>query len=182
MATNNKRDDTTNSQKDSNERLGKVVESLEKVTQGTKQMIFDMAKSLSELEIIQSFNQQSLDMFTIMIEITKRMGCEDKYKVTGYKVLFDNALKINAKLPVDKFTLIILEYAAEIYDEKEDCFLTMPIPDANVNVGNGFGIIRSEMFKNLWKQLGPTDKNLLKDNIILLTTFAHVYLYKTLLK
>ena len=162
--------------------LKNVIKSLERVPQETKQMIFDMATGMSDLEIMQSFNQQAFDTFTLLIAITIRMGKEKECKVTGYKVLFDNAVKINKKLPLDKFTLIILEYAAEIYAEEEDCFLNMEVPDTNINVGNEFGIFRSEMFKKLWKIMNSKDKKDMKDNIILLTTFAHTYLYKTILK
>jgi hypothetical protein len=164
------------------QRLNNVITSLDRVPQETKQMIFSMTQGMSEQEIIQSFNQKALDLFTLLIIITTKIGKEDEYKMSGYKNLFDNAIKINAKLPVDKFTLLILEFAAEIYAEEEDCFLNMSIPDTNVNVGNEFGIIRSEMFKKLWVVLNKNDKNLLKENIILLTTFAHTYLYKTLIK
>ncbi len=161
--------------------IDNVIESLERVSQETKEMIFEMAKGMTEMEIIHSFNQKALDLFTLLITITTRMGKENEYKVGGYKKLFDSAIKINTKLPIDKFTLIILEFAAEIYAGKENCFLEMSIPDTNVNVGNEFSIIRSEMFKKLWVVLDDNDKNILKDNIILLTTFAHVHLYKTLL-
>lgn len=164
------------------ERLNNVIASLDKVLPETKQMIFDMANSMSELEIIQSFNQQAFDLFTLISNIVKRMKIENEYKVEGYKTIFDSAVKINTKLPVDKFTLIILEFASEIYAENEDCFLNMSIPDAKVNVGNEFSLIRSELFKKLWKILDKKDKLVVKDNVILLTTFAHVYLYKSLLK
>ncbi|XWV25189.1 hypothetical protein QJ856_gp0583 [Tupanvirus deep ocean] len=163
------------------QRLTRVIDSLEKVPRETKQMVFDMAQSMTELEIIRSFNQQALDMFNLMIVITKRMNKEKDCNVAGYKALFDNAIKINAKLPLDKFTLLILEFAADIYAENENCFLDMAIPDAKVTVGNEFGLIRSQMFKNLWKELNQSDKNSLKEVIIPLTTFAHAHLYKTVL-
>lgn len=162
--------------------LENVVKSLDRVPTETKQMIFDMSQGMKEMEIIQSFNQQALDMFTAVINVTKKLGKDKEYNFLGYKNLFDNAVQMNKKLPVDKFTLIILEFAAEIYAEQEDCFLTMSIPDKEVNVGNEFGMIRSETFKILWTTLNNTDKNILKEHIILLTTFAHAYLYKTIIK
>lgn len=161
--------------------LTKVIESLDKIPEKTKQMIFSMSLSLRELEIIQLFNQQADDLFTLLIGITQKFNREREYNVIGYKALFDNALKLNAKLPIDKYTLIILEYAAEIYAENENIFMDMPIPDAKVNIGNEFGLIRSEMFKKLWVVINAEDKNKLKDSVILLTTYAHVYLYKTIL-
>lgn len=164
------------------ERLNKVVKSLDKIPQETKQMIFNMACGMNELEIIQLFNQQSLDLFSLVTEMVKKLKKDNEFKVSGYRAIFDNAIKINNRLPIDKFTLIILEFAAEIYAEKEDLFLNMKIPDKNVSAGNEFAIIRSEMFKSIWKLLENNDKNKIKETVILLTTYAHVYLYKTILK
>ena len=172
---------TLNKNLTNQDRLNNVVASLERVPMEIKQSIFDMASNMSEAEIIQNFNQNASDSFNKMIEITTRLQKEKEYNMKGYKVLFDRALKINAKLPVDQFTLIILEYAAEIYAEEEDCFLNMTIPDVKLNVNNQFGFIRSEMFKKLWRVLGNQDKEDLKERIILLTSYAHAYLYKTLL-
>ena len=172
---------SNNQNKSNDEQLERVVQSLEKVPEETKQMVLKMALAMSEREIIQSFNQQAHDLFSLVITITKKFNKEREYNVSGYKVLFENALKMNAKLPLDKFTLLILEFASEIYAENENCFLEMSIPDKKVNVGNEFGLIRSEMFKKLWVIVGQTDKNNLKENIIVLTTYAHAHLYKTLL-
>lgn len=173
---------SNNQQKINEERLNKVINSLEKVPSATKELVLEkMALSMSELEIIQSFNQQAHDLFSLLISITKKLNKEKEYNVSGYKLLFDNTLKFNAKLPIDKFTLLILEFAAEIYAEDENCFLDMAIPDTKVGVNNEFSLIRSEMFKKLWKILENNDKNSLKENIIPLTMYAHAYLYKTLL-
>jgi hypothetical protein len=162
--------------------LEPVIKALDRVSQETKQMVFEMARSMSEQEIIQSFNQQSLVLFNLMTTISKRIGKEREVGAAGYKLLFDKAIKINAKLPIDKYTLIILEYAPEIYAEDENCFLKMSIPDTNVTIGNAYGLIRSKMFQTLWKELGQEDRKKLRECFILLTTYAHVYFYKSLLK
>lgn len=164
------------------ERLSKIILTLDRVRPEVKQMVFEMAQGMTDLEIIQSFNQQALDLFTLLNTITVRLNRVNEFKIGGYKLLFDNAIKQNVKLPLDKFTLIILEFAPEIYDEKETCFMDMSIPDTNVTVGNEFSIIRSDMFKKLWKILDNNDKDSLKNIIIPLTTYAHAYLYKTVLK
>lgn len=165
-----------------NQQLEIVMQQLEKVNVETKSTIFQMSKGMSEAEIIQSFNQQASYLFNLMIAIIRRLGKESEYQVSGYKYLFDNAIKINAKLPVDKFTLIVLEFAPEIYREDENCFLNMSIPDKKCSVGNEFGLIRSEMFKNLWKIMSKDDRKAIADSVILLTSYAHAYLYKTILK
>ena len=166
--------------KSSNSKLDKVVGALEKVNPETQKMILAMANQMSEMEIIAAFNQQALDMFTLVAGLTKKVGIDKEFQLAGYRNLFDNAIKMNAKLPLDKFTLIILEYAPEIYEEKEDCFLDMEIPDTDAKVGNEFAIIRSEMFKKLWRLSNTHDKEQIKNTVIPLTTFAHVHLYKTL--
>ncbi len=164
------------------ERLENVINSLERVPLETRKMTLAMAQNMSDIEIIRSFNQKALDLFNFMINVTKRLGKEKEYNnIKGYKTLFDNALKINAKAPLDKFTLIILEFAADIYAQDEDCFLKMTIPDTKVNINNEFGLIRSEMFKELWIASGKEEHDEVSDIVILLTTFAHAYLYKTVL-
>lgn len=162
------------------ETLITVGKALERVNDETKQMIYDLSCQLSELDIIRSFNQEALDMFTVVGAIIKKLGKESEYKIAGYKNIFDVAIKTNAKLPLDKFTLIILEFAPEIYEEQEDCFLNMSIPDKNVNVGNEFAIIRSEMFKNIWRHSNHEDRELIKQKVIPLTTYAHAFFYKSL--
>ena len=164
------------------ERMDKVVKALDQVNPETKQMIFNMAKSMKELEVIQSFNQQSLDFFNLSTAITRRMGRESEFKMAGYKALYDNTIKMNIKMPIDNFTLVVLEYAPQIYSENEDFFLNQITGDTKVEVGNEFSLIKSEMFKNLWKILNKPDRADIKEKVILLTTFAHVYFYQTILK
>lgn len=164
------------------ERLQKVVNNLQKIPIETRQMVFNMSCGMSEQEIIQSFNQQSYDLFNVVALVVKKLGKENEFKVSGYRAIFDNAIKINNRLPIDKFTLMILEYAAEIYAEEENIILNMKIPDKDVSAGNEFGIIRSEMFKSIWRLLSEDDKTKIKEILIPLTTYAHAYLYKTVLK
>lgn len=162
-------------------RLEAVIGALGRISDEVKSSIFEMSQQLSELDIIQYFNQQASDLFDFVLQITKKMGKEREYKVTGYKSIFENALKINVKMPIDKFTLVVLEYAPEIYAQEEDCFLSMTIPDAKVNVGNEFSMIRSEMFKSLWVTLNSLDKKAIGEKVVDLTTYAHMYLYKSVL-
>lgn len=166
------------SSKVNQDRLLRVVDSLDQVAQDIKQEIYDMSLKLDKFEIIRLFNQQAFDLFTIMATITSKLNKEKDYKVGGYRILFENALKINLEAPIDKFTLLILEHAAEIYDENEESFLKMTIPDANIKVGNEFSIIRCEKFKELWKLMDNNDKEILKNNVINLTMYAHAFLYK----
>jgi hypothetical protein len=164
------------------QQLNRVIKALERVDPEINKAVYELSNGMSEMEIVQTFNQHTLDSFNSLINITKKMGKESIYKISGYKTFFENALKINAMLPIDKFTLIILEFAPEIYDENEEVFLKMTIPDAQIEVSNEFGFIRSELFKQLWLSLNKTDKDSVKDNIILLVTYAQAHLYKTLMK
>lgn len=163
-------------------KLEKVVEAIEKVPDEIKQLIFEMAQNMTDMDIIQSFNQTSLDFFTTTHKISIKLGKENDIKVLGYKLLYENALKMNIKLPIDQFTLSILEYAPQIYEQNEEKFLKMKIPDAELQAGNEFTLIRSNQFKNLWIVLDTNDKNDIKEKLILLTTYAHAYIYKTVIK
>ena len=83
---------TTNNQK-----INKVIESLEKVKLETKQLIFNMSGSMTEEEIIQSFNQQAFDLFNLLQRITEKFGKrkESELMVTNY------FLKMQQKLIID---------------------------------------------------------------------------------
>lgn len=168
-------------QKYKEQKLISVADALERVDPETKKMVWNIAKQMNDTEVVVMFNQVALDFFNYMINIAKKLGKEREYGFNGYLVFFQNALKININLPIDKFCLIILEFAPEIYAENEDCFMGMEIPDHNVNVGNEFSMIRSETFKRMWTILNDTDKKTCRDKTILLTIYAHAFLYKTLL-
>jgi hypothetical protein len=175
------------------DQLQDIVTSLDNVSLEIKQTIYDMSQKMTEDEIICSFNQQALDLFTVMAAIIKELGRENEIKVASYKILYDNAIKINYRLPVDKFTYFLLAFAADIYSENEERFLGITVSDSIIQTNllkaakavghteasdNEFGFIRSEMFKSLWKLLDPDSKELIKSKIILLTSYAHAYLYK----
>ena len=161
--------------------LQKIQKALDRVNDDTKQMVLEMAKGMSDLEIMQSFNQEVYDFFFFFFGITRQLGFDREYKIEAHNKLYEKAVKTNVSLPIEQFTMIILEFAPEIYKEDEECFLKMSIPDTKLETGNEFNVIRSEHFKDLWKKMNQPDKNDVKDKIILLTTFAHTYFYKTIL-
>lgn len=155
-----------------------VGESLSKVTPETKNMVQSFATNMKKHETIQLFNNHARDLFNIMLELETKLNITCNIK--GYLYLFDKAIKINAKLPIDKFTLTILEYAVQIYSGDDKCIINMEIPDGKINVDNEFGLIRTKMFKDIWIQLDQSYKDTLMDTIIHLTTFAHVYFIQTI--
>lgn len=162
-----------------------IADSLAKVDPDVNRGIWDMAQNLSEQEIICFFNQTALDFFTFAINITKKMGKEREYGFSGYMMLFETTLKMNKSVPVDQFTILILEFAPDIYNANEKFFLDMYIPDGKIgkgnNNGNEFNIIQSQEFKKLWLALDSADKENIKERIIVLTTYAHAYFYKLLM-
>ena len=158
-----------------------VASKLAKLDDTIKNAVTASATSMSEIEIIRLFNQSALDMFTNLISITTKLNVEPECNIKGQKAIFKTALKANAALPLDKFTLVILEYAAEIYSQDEDCFMGMTIPDTKVTVGNEFSMIRSDMFKELWKKLGTRDRERIIAPITNLTTYAHIHFYKSMI-
>lgn len=162
------------------DQLVKVAASLEKVPMETKQMIYEMSNSMPKAEIVQSFNQAAIDFFTLLIRISDKIGKKDICDVSGYKNLFEHALKINIGLPIDKFTLTILEFAKYIYARDEVGILSMDIADKKVGVDNEFSVIKSKMFKDLWVTLCTDDRNEIIDSLVLLTSFAHTFLYHSL--
>lgn len=159
--------------------LQKVINALEKVNNEIQQMIMQMANIMNDMEIIQSFNQESLDLFSMITEITKEIGKESEVKFGGYKLLLENAMKLNIRLPVDNFTLVVLEYAPYIYNQDEEFFLRKSYNNAKVEVGNEFAFIKSDSFKEMWKNLSPDSKEDIKKKFLNVTIFAHVYFIKT---
>lgn len=163
--------------------MDNLIKSLERVNPDTKKMVFGISQSLPEVELIKAFNQQSTDLFIALSAISKKMGKEKLFNVAGYHALFSSAVKINHKIPIDKYTLAILEFAADIYDDNEEKLLNIPVADeVHIKVGNEFGLIRTAQFKELWGVLSAVDKQLIKSSLTLLTTYAHAYLYHTLSK
>ena len=152
-----------------------VSNSLSRVPEGTRNMVNAFATNMSESEVISKFNENAMDLFDVLLELERRMNLS--YDIKGLQFMFDKAVKMNRSLPVDKFTLTILEFAAEIYSGDEEAIINMPLPDAKVSVdkSSGFSLIRSQEFKNIWVTLGANDKSRLSDIIAKLTTYANVY-------
>ena len=162
-------------------KLQKVVDSLNKVSPEINQLAFAMSNSMSDLILVNLFNQTALDLFGAIDGITKSNPNGPKCDISTHKLFFDQAIKINNKLPIDKFSINILEFADYIYSEDDAYFLQMTIPDGKLSLGTEFNLIRSETFKQLWLSLSDNDKTELKEKIILLTSYAHAFFYKTVM-
>lgn len=150
-----------------------VGQKLSQVPDNAKNMAINLSKNMKKEETINYFNTSAHKLFEKMLMLERKLNVSCDVK--GYNFLFNKAVKINMKLPIDKFTLIILEYAPEIYSEDHDQILAIPVPDINVNVDNEFSIINSQMFKDTWKLLSKSDQDDLFDIITELTVYAHVY-------
>jgi hypothetical protein len=159
------------------QRLAEVADALQRVPQETCQALYEHSRTMTSVDIIRTFNQKSRDLFALLIEIAR--ANKINHSINSYQMMFENAITVNSKLPIDKFTLVILKYAPEIYSEEEEHFLRMTVPDAQVSVGNAYGIIRSEAFRNIWLSADDDYQSRIKECVILLTTYAQIYLYKT---
>lgn len=154
-----------------------VIKALSTVKDSTKTMIRNIAKGYSEVEIVTKFNQSGKDFFVLLNRLTVESGRED-LGVKGYEKLFNHAISIRKDWPIDKFTLMILQFAPQIYNEDEQFFLSVEIPDQSVRINNEFGIIKTEAFKELWLTTSASNKEALKKACLLLVTFAHAYFVK----
>ena len=162
-------------------KMEKIAEALATVDSRINQAMYETAQNMQHYEITNLFNQAALDFFNLAISITHKKKLNNEYNFSGYMKLFETALKINVDLPIDRFTMIILEFAPDIYNENEKIFLDMEIPDGKINVGNEFDIIRSKEFQKLWKILNQTEKEDVKEKIVSLTTYAHIFFYRLLI-
>jgi hypothetical protein len=173
------------------QQIENIIKVLEDVPDDIQQTVISMAKGMTVFDIVQSFNQIAQDLFDLLITITKNLKSTHKKmsgnqiltteSLQGHKMLFDSGMKMNMNLPIEH-TLVILLFAPQIYNQDEECFMKMDIPDSKVQSGKEFNLIRSSEFKNLWNILNEIDKDDVKDKVILLTTYANAYFYKTLLK
>ena len=162
-------------------RMDIIIDALSKIDSDINNGIWEMAQGLTNNEITNLFNQTALDFFNLAIDITRKRNIEREYGFSAYMNLFEAALKMNVTVPVDRFTMLILEFAPDIYGGNEKVFLDMHIPDSKINTGNEFNIIRSDAFKKLWLILNSTEKELVTEKVLSLTTYAHAYFYKLLL-
>ena len=163
---------------DKQKHLLAVVEALNTVHPDTIKMVKNIARGLSDIEIVHQFNQAAQDFFKLLTRLTRETGQTDDYGVAGYMKLFNHAIGIRKDWPIDKFTLLILEFAPQVYEEDEAFFLNCKIPETQVKVTNEFGIIKTEMFKQLWIKTTDQNRTALKDVILLLVTYAHAYFIK----
>lgn len=154
----------------------KVLDSLEKVSTEAMQLVCEVAENTPLSEIIQTFNQYANDLFQIILDLIKKYNLNDKsFKISGYRNLFNNAISANVRLPIDKFTLTILSYASEIYNQNDKMFMDMKVEPTKIKVGNEFEIFSSDVFKQAWKMINDTDKTNVRDIIMNLTMYSHAY-------
>lgn len=162
------------------QKLEKILATLSKISEKNIMMISNIASSSDLIEIVKTFNQLSSEFFNLLIIFGKQLDVEKTFGFKAYSMLFETALKINTNLPIDRFCMIILEFADMIYEENEDFFIDLKIKDYDFEAGNSYNIIRSDKFKQLWKMLNKEDQRKCKDLTLLLTTYAHAYFFKTI--
>ena len=167
---------------DRTKQMEQIAESLAKVDQIITESIWEMAQGMDTYALGISFNQSAMDFFNSAIKITNRRSLEKKFGFSAYLSLFEISLKGDKRVPVDQFTFLILRFAPDIYNGSEQMFLDMHIPDGKVKSGNGFNIVQSQEFKNLWKILNKVEKDEIKEHITSLTTYSHAYFVRLLLE
>lgn len=176
------KDQNVLSLKYSEETMLLVIKELEKVAEETVQLIVELATTTTEEEVICNFNQSGTDLFRVLVSIMTKYNFDmNAYRIPDYQHLFAKAIQVNYRLPIDKFTLTILSHASEIYDQNEEKFLNMKIPDTHIKVGSEFTILSSGLFKEMWGKISRTDRENLKDVVIGLTMHSHTYFVKKLM-
>lgn len=158
--------------------MSNVIKALQTVAADKQLMARRIAQGFSAAEIVSKFNQAGKDFFVLLKHIINEVGENKDYNLNGYEKLFHHAISIRQDWPIDKFTLMILQFAPQVYEEDEQFFLSVEIPDQNVRINNEFGIIKTEAFKELWLKTNDNRRDELKDNCLLLVSFAHAYFLK----
>jgi hypothetical protein len=144
-----------------------------------------MSKSMSDVEIIMRFNQMMSSLFTFLIDKTKPLPNYKDYDFDIYFKLMEKSISINTKFPIERFCLIVLILAPQIYEKNENFFLNYKL-NAQIKTSfsnqNEFSIFESEKFKELWKIMDTESKNRFVDDFTLLTVFAHTYFLQVVMK
>lgn len=170
--------------------INKIGDALSKVPPEYAEAAVSLANSLEKVELGVSFNQTAMDLFDLAVKISTKRKIEEKLKMSGHRSIFEAAAaKIGKTIPISKFSFAILEFAPEIYNENDDFFLNMKVPDTidvDKEVGatdagttksnsNDLNIINTQEFKELWKKLNNKEKRAIRENVIKLTLYSHAY-------
>lgn len=159
--------------------MNKIINSINKIDERTLQDINDLSDSMTEMEIVKSFNQCAVELYDILLKLANKHRMTKILDIDSYQILFNTSVKINYRLPIQKYVENILQFAYEIYNDKEEEILGMESSDEQINVGDQSGIIQIDIIKKLWKLLNDDDREVLKRSIIGLTTYSHAFFYKT---
>lgn len=156
------------------DKLKRVGIALEKVPIDIRKDVYAAASATPEMEIVQQFNDTASKLLSIIKELVKGRSVEKE--IDGSTKLFNLSIKKNMAIAIDNFTMTILMKAADIYDENESAFLEVKMD--KMAVKDGSAIIDPELFKDLWKLLQEEKKELIRNTLIELTWFSHMYFYK----
>ena len=178
----------------SEEQLQEMVNVLSKLPKEIKLHNKKLAETTSRQDIISTFNQYVIDFFDLLIKIidkvNEKANTKENYGAESYKMVFEQALTFGAHLPIDNISSRLLLVADKIYNNDEQFFLNFELKESvdiqldknNNNKSYKFDIFDSDKFKELWKQLKPSYREKLFEKLILLTTYAHAYVFKLLIK
>ena len=109
-----------------------VVQALERVPRATRQQIYQLSQSAQRADLVTAFNQNARDMFTLLEQISRQCGRYETTKLGSNRMLFDTAIGSHPEIALNKFTLLVLEFAPEIYSRDEEAFLQMTIPTTEI--------------------------------------------------
>jgi hypothetical protein len=160
------------------EKIVKVIESLKNVDKDINDSAITMAKTINETELVDLFNHHTNDFFNTLHTITNVLNVNKECNLHGYHSMFSSTIRVNKKLPIDHFSASILEFANDIYNENEEFFIGMNVPNKQINSGGEFNIIKTDALKNIWKKTNSGQKDIIKEKIISITLYAHAYVYK----
>lgn len=163
------------------QQLTVVIAALERVDLAIRQEIYKMSLNMSRDMLVQSFNQRAKDMFSLLERISRACGRYETTDLAANRSLFNTAVTTSPEIAVNKFTLLVLEFAPEIYARDEEAFLKMTIPETDVKTSAGWGVIRSNEFRDMWvHDMTGEMKTQVTELMIRMVTIAQAFLYQTI--
>ncbi|CAI2358539.1 Hypothetical protein MVR_LOCUS245 [uncultured virus] len=161
-----------------------IIRSIESIPDIVKQFIRSKVATYQPnmYDLFDEFNNHVTGLFQLLDQLVIKYNMTSHFKMlANYKQLIKHAINCKRSLVIDKYTLVTLEYAADILDGREDVFLNMTFNDTQGKLdGNEFSIIKCDNFKVLWKQLTEDERTQIHTRMISMTTTSLIFVVKTM--
>jgi len=156
-----------------------ITEAIGRTPEKYKILASDIASKNGEDVLAINFNNYGADFLSTMEKLSYKYN--SGIQTATYIRIFNEAKKANILLPIDNGSKTILIFVDKIFNVDVDFFLSMEnkqidVPDNASNTN--FSFLRSEQFRTMWLKLTSEEQSMLKQKLIVMTTYALAYFKK----